>query len=289
MNDIVIGGLVVSRVVEDPRALFERARFFPDSTEDAIADARGWMGERFFDAESGCFVLAVQSYVVRAGGRTILIDTCVGNHKQGRRRDSWNGGNWPWLDNLAAAGVAPQDVDAVVCTHLHVDHAGWNTRLVDGRWVPTFPNAEYLTVQAELDSLEQKRVSGPDQYRHLYDDSVLPVIQSGQIVMVEPDHALAPGVRLEPSPGHTPGHVSVRMVSDGEAAVAIGDMLHHPIQGAHPEWNSLACEDAHLARRTRIDFLERTADSGIVVLPAHFDPALVERAGETFRFAFGRF
>ncbi len=289
MNDIAIGSLVVSRVVEDPRALFETARFFPDSTEDAIAEARGWMGERFFDAESGCFVLAVQSYVVRAGGRTILIDACVGNHKQGRRRASWNGGNWPWLENLAAVGVAPEDVDTVVCTHLHVDHAGWNTRLVDGRWVPTFPNAEYLTVQAELDSLERNRVSGPDQYRHLYDDSVLPVIESGQIVIVETDHAVAPGVDLEPSPGHTPGHVSVRMASDGAAAVAIGDMLHHPIQGTHPEWNSMVCEDPELARRTRIDFLERTADSGIAVLPAHFDPALVERAGETFRFAFDRY
>ncbi len=288
MDDITIGNLVVSRVVEDPRALFEPANFFPDSTETAIAEARGWMGERFFDAKSGCFVLAVQSYVVRAGGRTILIDACVGNHKQGRRRESWNGGNWPWLENLAAAGVAPEDVDTVVCTHLHVDHAGWNTRLVDGRWVPTFPNAEYLTVQAELDSLERNRVSGPAQYRHLYDDSVLPVIESGQIVMVEPDHTVADNVHLEPSPGHTPGHVSVRMVSDGEAAVAIGDMLHHPIQGTHPDWNSLACEDAELARQTRIDFLERTADSGIAVLPAHFDPALVERAGETFRFNFDR-
>ncbi len=289
MNDLTIGDLVVSRVVEDARALFEAARFFPDSTADAIAEARGWMGERFFDGASGCFVLAVQSYVVRTAARTILIDTCVGNHKQGRRREGWNGGNWPWLENLAAAGVQPEDVDAVVCTHLHVDHAGWNTRLVDGRWVPTFPNAEYLTVQAELDAVERKRVSGPDQYRHLYDDSVLPVIESGQIVMVEPDHVLGDGVCLEPSPGHTPGHVSVRMVSGDEAAVAIGDMLHHPIQGTHPEWNSMACEDAELARRTRIDFLERTADSGIAVLPAHFDPALVERAGQTFRFAFDRF
>ena len=286
MNEIMVGRLRIARVVEDDRALFEPATFFPDSTPAAIARERGWMGERFFDEASGCFVLGVQSYVVRAGGRTILIDTCVGNDKQGRRRESWNGGNWPWLENLAAAGVRPEDVDTVVCTHLHVDHAGWNTRLVDGRWVPTFPNAEYLTVQAELDSLEQKRAAGDSQYRNVYDDSVLPVIESGQIVMVEPDHALTDGVCLEPSPGHTPGHVSVRMVSDGEAAVVIGDMLHHPIQGPHPHWNSMACEDPELARRTRIDFLERTADSGIAVLPAHCDPDLVARAGETFRFTF---
>jgi glyoxylase-like metal-dependent hydrolase (beta-lactamase superfamily II) len=286
MTDMTFGELTVSSVVEDPRALFDSKRFFPDATEDAIAEARGWMGERFFDGASHSFVLAVQSYVVRTGGRTILIDTCVGNHKEGRRRESWNGGNWPWLDNLAAAGVRPEDVDAVVCTHLHVDHAGWNTRLVDGRWVPTFPNAEYLTVQAELDTVEKKRAAGPEQYRYLYDDSILPVIESGQVVMVEPDHKLAPGVCLEPSPGHTPGHVSVRMSSGGEEAVAIGDMMHHPIQATHPEWNSMACDDAEQARRTRIAFLERTAGSDVAVLAAHFDPALVERAGDRFRFVF---
>jgi glyoxylase-like metal-dependent hydrolase (beta-lactamase superfamily II) len=155
--------------------------------------------------------------------------------------------------------------------------------------VPTFPNAEYLTVRAELDNLKKKRAAGDDQHRALYDDSVLPVIESGQIVMVEPDHALAEGVRLEPSPGHTPGHVSVRMTSGGEEAVAIGDMLHHPIQGIHPDWNSRACEDPELARRTRLDFLERTADSAVAVLPAHFDPSLVERDGAAFRFVFDRF
>ena len=286
MADLKFGDLVVSSVVEDPRALFDVSRFFPDATETEIAAARGWMGERFFDGASDSFVLSVQSYVVRAGGRTILIDTCVGNHKEGRRRDGWNGGNWPWLENLAATGVQPEDVDAVVCTHLHVDHAGWNTRLVDGNWVPTFPNAEYLTIQAELDSVEKKRAAGPAQYQHLYADSILPVMESGQVVMVEPNHTLAPGVCLEPSPGHTAGHVSVRMTSGNEEAVAIGDMMHHPIQGTHPHWNSMACEDAEQARRTRIDFLERTADRDIAVLAAHFDPALVERDGEMFRFLF---
>ncbi len=288
MSDIEIGDFTVSRVVEDERALFEPETFFPDSTPEAIAAERGWMGERFFDGATNSFVLAVQSYVVRTPARCILVDACVGNHKQGRRRPSWNGGNWPWLENLAAAGVHPDDVDTVICTHLHVDHAGWNTRLVDGRWVPTFPNAEYLTVRAELESVEQKRRAGVEQYRHLYDDSILPVIQSGQTVMVEPDHAITDGVWLEPSHGHTAGHVSVRIASGGAEAVAVGDMLHHPIQGIHPDWNSLACEDAEMARRTRIEFLERAAGSGIPVLPAHFDPSLVERAGAAFRFAFDR-
>lgn len=282
-----VGDVAVTKVVDLIEHISPRVLYVDKARED-FDPHLDWLQPNFIDAEK-LMLLSIHSFVLKTPHHTILIDTCVGNHKQGRRREGWNGGNWPWLENLAAAGVQPEDVDAVVCTHLHVDHAGWNTRLVDGRWVPTFPNAEYLTVQAELDSVENKRVSGPEQYRHLYDDSVLPVIESGQIVMVEPDHTLAPGVCLEPSPGHTPGHVSVRMTSDGEAAVAIGDMLHHPIQGTHPRWNSMACEDAELARRTRIDFLERTADSATAVLAAHFDPAVVERAGETFRFAFDRF
>lgn len=286
MTAIEVGKLSVHRVVEDPRALFVPERFIPDSTPEIIAAERGWMEPRYYDAATGSLVLAIQSYVFEAAGRKVLVDACVGNHKQGRRRETWNGGDWPWLENLAAAGYQPDDIDVVCCTHLHVDHAGWNTRLVDGRWVPTFPNAEYLTVRAELESLEHKRLHGHAQNRHLYEDSVLPVIKAGQTVLVETDHRIADGVRLEPSPGHTPGHVCVRMTSDGNEAIAVGDMLHHPIQGLHPEWNSSACEDPDLARATRRAFLDSVADTDIMVLPAHFDPARVVRADDAFRFVF---
>ena len=287
MNDIDVGAILVKPVIENERALFVAENFVPDSTPEAIAAERSWMEPRFRDPETGDLVLTVQSYVFETGGRTILIDTCVGNHKQGRNRESWNGGNWPWLENLQAAGYAPDDIDIVLCTHLHVDHAGWNTRLIDGRWAPTFPNAEYLTARDEMASIEHKRVHGHSQYKFLYDDSVLPVIESGQSVLVESDHKVTDGVRLEPSPGHSPGHVSIRVASREDEAVAIGDMMHHPIQALYPHWNSRACEDAEGARRTRREFLERTADTDVTVLPGHFPPGRVRRAGAAFKFDFG--
>ena len=286
MDSVQVGDITVKRVIEDAQALFDPASFLPSSTPQAIAAETGWMTPRFYDPATGNLILCVQSFLFQTNGKTILIDTCVGNGKEGRRRESWNHGNWPWLENLGAAGVAPEDVDIVLCTHLHVDHAGWNTRLEDGRWVPTFPNAEYLMARPELNSLERKRQAGPPQYGYLYEDSVLPVIESGQAVPVDVDHEVTGGVALEPSPGHTPGHVSVRIESQGEQAVAIGDMIHHPIQGLHPDWNSRACEDGAVAAATRREFLERSCYSESWVLPAHFDPCRVRRDGDAFRFVF---
>lgn len=286
MDAIRIGDIAVKRVIEDERALFVPETLLPDSTPAAIEAERHWMTPRFLDEPTGHLVLSVQSFVFRTAGRTVLVDTCVGNDKQGRRRESWNSGNWPWLENLEAAGYGPGDIDVVLCTHLHVDHAGWNTRLENGRWVPTFPNAEYLVARPEMDSLEHKWKHGPDQYRHLYEDSVLPVIEAGQAVLVDPDHRVADAVRLEPSPGHTPGHVSIHIESAGEAGIAIGDMIHHPIQAIHPHWSSRACEDPARAAITRREFLERHADTGAWVLPAHFDPGRIARDGEAFRFEF---
>ncbi len=287
MSTIEIGAIAIKQVMEDERALFMPENFVPDSNPEAIAAERGWMEPRFYDAASGALVLSVQSYVFETEGRTILVDTCVGNDKQGRNREDWNGGNWPWLENLAACGYAPEDIDVVLCTHLHVDHAGWHSRLRDGEWVPTFPNAEYLTAREEMESLEYKRVHGHPQYAHLWEDSVLPVIKAGQSVLVESDHRVAGGVRLEPSPGHSPGHVTIRIESGGSGAAAIGDMMHHPIQALYPHWNSRACEDAELARKTRREFLERTADTDVTVLPGHFPPCRVTRDGDAFRFMFG--
>lgn len=286
MSDVQIGDITVKQVIEDPREFFAPDRFFPDSTPETIAAERDWMTPRYYDEPTGSLVLSIKSYVFRSNGRAVLVDTCVGNHKEGRRHESWNHGEWPWLENLEAAGYLPEDIDVVMCTHLHADHAGWNTRLENGRWVPTFPNAEYLVARPELDALEYKREHGHAQYRHLYEDSVLPVIQSGQVVMVQPDHTLDSAVRLEPSPGHTAGHVSVRIASGGEQGVATGDMIHHPIQAMHPDWNSLVCEDPAQAIATRRAFLERSADEGTWVLPAHFDPCRAERDGEAFRFVF---
>ena len=283
-DTIRVGEIEVARVVESHGPMFAAETFFPDATPEALEAEYDWLLPDLFDPGSNRYVSCIQGFVFRTGARNVLIDTCVGNDKTGRRRDDWNGGRWPYLENLARAGFRPEEIDVVMCTHLHVDHAGWNTRLDNGRWSPTFPNADYLMTADELAALDDRRENAHPQYRALYEDSVLPVIESGQSVAVSMEHEIDDCVRLEPSPGHTPGHVSVRIESGGALAVATGDMIHHPIQAVHPDWNSFACEDKHLARDTRRAFLERYCETGAWVLPAHFDPFRIARRGDVFRF-----
>jgi glyoxylase-like metal-dependent hydrolase (beta-lactamase superfamily II) len=170
------------------------------------------------------------------------------------------------LDDLHAAGVAPERVDVVVCTHLHVDHVGWNTRLVGGRWVPTFPNATYLFTGEEW-----------EYWRHEKDaciaDSVEPVVAAGQARLVDSDHAIDPWLRFEPSPGHTPGHVCLRLSTGAGEAVFAGDLMHRTVQVAEPQWSSRFCYDPKRAAATRRAFVERHADTGTLILPAHFPRA----------------
>ena len=179
--------------------------------------------------------------------------------------------NGPYLADLAAAGVAPEAVDFVCCTHLHVDHAGWNTRLVDGRWVPTFPNAKYIFARKEYEFWESLHKEGAQaRVPNVYDDSVLPVMEAGQAVLVDMDHQLDNGIWLEPAPGHTPGHILVNLKSGDEHAIFSGDVIHHPIQLLRPDWSSRACEDPELSAATRRALLERVADTATLLAPAHF-------------------
>lgn len=287
MPQIQIGDIAVSTVVEDRRTLFDAARFFPKSTPQDYAAEMDWLLPDLFDRNSNSLICTVQSYVFKApDGRNVLIDTCVGNDKQGRTRPSWNNGKWPWIENLSKAGFEPEDIDVVLCTHLHFDHAGWNTRLVNGQWVPTFPNAEYLASKTEMEHLRSNVSAGKPLDSHVFVDSVLPTINSGQSILVEMDHKISDGVRLQPSPGHTPGHVSVWIESNGDAGVAIGDVMHHPIQALHPEWSSLPCVDPERAVDTRRQLLENVCDTSTWLLPAHFDPCRVMRRNNAFWFNF---
>ena len=286
MAAIRVGDIAVSPVVDDAGTLFEAATFYPDATPEAFQAEYGWMVPRHYDPEKGNLRCVTQGFVFRAGGKNILVDTCVGNDKPGRSNPRWTMAKFPFLENLAAAGFKPEDIDVVLCTHLHVDHTGWNTRLENGAWVPTFPNARYLTNATEMAAFERRRTQGPAFYKLLYEDSILPVIKSGQIEQVAMDHAVTGHVALEPTPGHTAGHVAVRVGEGRETAFCIGDMMHHPIQAVHPEWNSRHCEDKPLAAKTRRDFLSRVADTGNWVLPAHFAPCQASRAGDAFRFEF---
>jgi glyoxylase-like metal-dependent hydrolase (beta-lactamase superfamily II) len=196
----------------------------------------------------------------------MVVDTCIGNDKR-RAFPGWNMLRLPFLADLERAGFARDSIDRVLCTHLHVDHVGWNTMLAGGKWVPTFPRARYLIGRKEWE--HWSKTSEPDT-RELLDDSVRPIFDAGLADLVESDARITDEIRLEPTPGHTPGHHSVRISSRGQEAVITGDLMHHPVQMAHPEWGSHFDSDFNEAIATRRAFLERYGDQPILVLGTHF-------------------
>ncbi|MBI3962830.1 MAG: MBL fold metallo-hydrolase [Deinococcus sp.] len=229
-------------------------------------------------------VAAIQSFVLESWGRRILIDTCAGD--EGRRSiPARIEVLEPYLQDLDAAGFAPRTIDTVVHTHLHFDHIGWDACLAEGMRLPTFPGARHLVARTEW---EHWSAMDRPEIRSLLAGTLRPVIEAGLLDLIEPDHELAPGIRLEPTPGHTPGHVSVRIHSRGEEAVITGDLIHHPAQMARPAWTSTFDTDPKLARTTRLRFLERHAGTDVLVLGTHFARApagRVVREGAAFRFA----
>ncbi len=275
MRTLRFGEITVTRCLESEGPSFHPAYLFPDHDAAALDAEREWLEPRFLDAASGRLIMSLHSYVIRTPRHTILVDTCVGNDKRRPATPPWHKRRTPYLDNLRALGVGPEEVDFVLCTHLHVDHVGWNTRLENGRWVPTFPNARYLFHRDEYTHWEaeeaRRGADGPTQGS--FADSVLPVMEAGRAVLVDGDHEIDDMLRLEPSPGHSPGHVYLNLRSPAGSALFTGDVLHHPVQCAYPEWNSRFCHDPERARKTRRATVERAADSGLLILAAHFpDP-----------------
>ena len=197
--------------------------------------------------------------------------------------------NSPFIEELASVGVHPEEVDFVLCTHLHVDHVGWNTKLLDGRWVPTFPNAKYIFSRNEFELWAARYEKGETVPVPLvYEDSVLPIVEAGQAIIVEDTHQIDDGMWLEPAPGHTPGHVMLNLKSGEETALMSGDVIHHPLQLIRPEWSSRACEDPHLSAVSRTKMLERVADTNTLLCPAHFgSPTMghvISHATDGFRY-----
>jgi glyoxylase-like metal-dependent hydrolase (beta-lactamase superfamily II) len=282
MTALTVGDVTVTRVVELDRSSFEIGAMLPESTPERIAAQRDWMGPELLDPATGVHKACIQSYVLRTPWHTVVIDTCVGNDKPRDGVPAWHMRRGTYLSDLAAAGVKPEDVDMVICTHLHVDHVGWNTRLEGGRWVPTFPRARYVIVREEFEFWKREGETGREEFG-LIDDSVMPVVEAGRADLVASDHVIDDRLRLEPAPGHTPAHVCVRLTTPAGQAIFTGDMMHRPIQVAEPEWNSRFCDDAELARKTRRGFLERHADADVIVLAAHFPVAgrIVAPGGRT--------
>lgn len=286
---LTIGAASIERIVESEAPLLDPFELYPDATPEALAREQAWLAPRFYDPASRLLVIAIQGFVVRSGGKTIVVDTCVGDCKQ-RVRSQFDGRAWGWLARLEQAGVRPQDVDYVVCTHFHVDHVGWNTRLAGGRWTPTFPNARYLFVREEWDFWWSERgMSGRSRTGDYMEDSVLPVAEAGLVDFVGADHRIDERVALAPAPGHTPGLTVVHIGSAGSEAVLASDVLHSPLQLAYPHWSTNFCADREQSRRTRLALLERWAAHGTLVLPAHFPAPTagrIHRQGDAYRFAF---
>ena len=262
MNEVwQVGDVKISRVVE--MEVTGGSRFIlPDATRDACRPLT-WMHPHFMDA-AGNLVMSIHALVVDTGTRRIVVDTCIGNDKE-RDIPAWSNLQTTFLADLDAAGYPPASIDTVLCTHLHVDHVGWNTMLVDGQWVPTFAKARYLVGEREWRYWQGVATSAP-----VLADSVRPVIDAGLVDFVAEDHKLCDEVWLEPTPGHTPGHVSVRISSAGQDALITGDCIHHPCQMTRTDWCSSADFDQAAARATRESLLERVVDSDMLVIGTHF-------------------
>jgi glyoxylase-like metal-dependent hydrolase (beta-lactamase superfamily II) len=260
-----IGDVTITKVTE-LEAISKGTWILPDLSPTNLARPDLAWCQPHFAQDDGQVVMSVHALVVESQGQRIIVDTCIGNDKH-VLIPSWSQRQGPFLDDLAAAGFPPSSIDTVLCTHLHVDHVGWNTRLQDGKWVPTFTNARYLWNRAEYEhwsAAEQVEGDGVMQ------ESVVPVYEAGLVDLVSPEHVLTDEVRLEPTPGHTPGHVSVHISSRGEEAVITGDLMHHPAQCTHPEWHANFDADAGQAEQTRRDFLARYADQPVLVIGTHF-------------------
>jgi glyoxylase-like metal-dependent hydrolase (beta-lactamase superfamily II) len=264
-----VGSARVTAVVEAQTDGIPPELFFPAATAATIRE-HAWL-QPHFAQERGTLSLRVQAFVIETGDRLVVVDPCVGN---GRERESpfWNDQSWPFMERFRAAGFDPTQVDLVVYTHLHADHVGWGTHRVDGRWVPTFPQARYLFVREELDFLRSRRDAEPDA-RAIDDDSIAPVFDAGRAELIDADADLGFGLQLEATPGHTPGHASLWVASDGERALLTGDFIHHPVQCAEPTVGFISDADPAQAQATRLAMLGRLADEAPLTLGTHFPTA----------------
>src|SRR3972149_5064291 len=223
-----VGDIVITRILESERPDFDAAQFFPEIAADQWAPYRQRLAGWALEPASNALTFPLQSFLLRARHHTIVVDPCVGDHKQ-RARPTWNmTSSGEYLKRLADTGVRPEDVDYVMCTHMHPDHVGWNTRLENGRWVPTFPNAKYLMSRIEHDIWAERAsdTARPQWSRNVYQDSVLPVVEKGMAVLVHGTHSVDDCFTIHPAPGHTPGTCRADLESGGEGAIFCGDIIH---------------------------------------------------------------
>jgi len=275
-----VGEVKITKIVEMEVAGGSRF-ILPDATKEACLPI-SWLKPHFMTDE-GRLIMSIHALVIETPARRIVVDTCIGNDKE-REIPGWNQLQGPFLQDMAAAGYPVDSIDTVLCTHMHIDHVGWNTMLVDGRWVPTFTNARYLIADSEF-SYWQANEDDAGQ-RAVFADSVQPVFDAGLVDLIDVEHRLCDEVSLLPTHGHTPGHVSVLIASQGETALITGDFVHHPCQMARNDWCSSADYDRDAAMATRTRVFERFAGTPTLIIGTHFAGATaghVVRDGDAFR------
>ncbi len=264
MTVLQLGDIAVQRIVEHEIPVYHPSEFFDEATPEALEPYRARLVPKALCPRTGRLVMPVVSYLVRTRHHLILIDTCVGCQKSYADPPEWHQpGNEAWLNKLKAAGVHPEDIDYVFCTHLHSDHCGWNTRLVDGRWTPTFPKAKYVFARDEFQAMEEENSL-------IFVENVQPILEARQAVLVDMDYALDDEIWLEPTPGHTVGHVAIHLKSGQHRAAMCGDLIHTPLQLAEPGWSPTFEYDLALSTATRKTFLDAHCESDTVVLTSHF-------------------
>jgi len=295
MQSAKLGRMSVSKVVEMEDGL-PLAMMFPAVTPADLACMARWHADPAItlDPASSMLMLSMHSFVIQLDGQAILIDTCNGNCKQ-RSIPSVHMLNTPYLANLAALGLQPEDIDMVMCTHLHFDHVGWNTRIQDGRWVPTFPNARYLFGKRDYEHWVTQEAEAP--HREAFEDSILPIVRAGLADIIDVEGATAAcleigeGIWLEPAFGHSPGCCLIHAQAGGPPALFWGDVVHHPIQLVRPDLPLMFDYDPLAAVNVRQDLLARIADSETMCFPAHFrgtSAGHVHRDGGAYRYTFAK-
>jgi len=277
-----VGNVQITSIMESADRI-PWAPLFPAETSE-LYKKYDWLVPRFITPE-GQIILAVQAFVVAVGSRRIIVDTCVGNDKE-REIEHCSHLQTAFLKDLITAGFSPETIDTVLCTHLHFDHVGWNTQWVDGRWVPTFPRARYLFGRREWEHCQNLLSEKTSDVRHIL-DSVEPILAAGLADLVESNHRLTDEIWLEPTHGHTPGHVSVHISSQGQEAVITGDVFHNPIQFAEPDICSLACVDKEMSRKTRRELLSRYENRAARLFAVHFNDPVgwIVRDSRNWRFS----
>lgn len=262
-----IGNVEILQIVEmEDNDLF--STFIPEAKQEKILEIE-WLKPYFAD-ENGKLKALVQSFVIKSNGKNILIDTCNGNGKERPNMPTWSNLQTDFLKKFTESGIAPESIDIVACTHLHFDHVGWNTKLENGKWAPTFSNAKYLFSKEEYDYwIKKPEKEMIDDFNGI-DDSVTPIVDAGLAKFIADDYSIDENVRFISTPGHTPHHISLVIESQGKKAIISGDVMHHPCQIAHQEWITLADTYPDQTIETRKRFLNEVKDKNVLVIGSHF-------------------